>query len=98
MLCYLFVLPCSEPWCMQILGAEAQSRVPAEYIVQQPTSANPPTLFLALAQMADEVAAAASDASASKAVQDQEQFLKAGKPLHPLLWHLEDYHGSRYGS
>ena len=66
---------------MQILGAEARSRVPEEYIVQQPTSANPPTLFLVLAQMADQIAAAASDASASKALQDQEQFLKAGEPL-----------------
>ena len=66
---------------MQILGAEARSRVPEEYIVQQPTSANPPTLFLVLAQMADQIAAAASDASPSKALQDQEQFLKAGEPL-----------------
>lgn len=70
---------------MQILGAEARSRVPEEYIVQQPTSANPPTLFLALAQMADQIAAAASDASASKALQDQEQFLKAGTPLYMCL-------------
>ena len=70
---------------MQILGAEARSRVPEEYIVQQPTSANPPTLFLVLAQMADQVAAAASDASASKALQDQEQFLKAGEPLPTSL-------------
>lgn len=53
--------------------------MPEEYIVQQPTSANPPTLFLALAQMADQVAAAASDAQASQVLQEQEQFLKAGK-------------------
>lgn len=65
---------------LQILGAEARSRVPEEYIVQQLTSANPPTLFLALAQMADQIAAAASDPSASRALQDQEQFLTAGKP------------------
>lgn len=65
----------------QILGAEARSRVPEEYIVQQPSSANPPTLFLVLAQMADQIAAAAAnpDASAAQALQDQEQFLKAGK-------------------
>ena len=66
---------------MQILGTEARSRVPEEFIVQQPDSANPPTLFLALAQMADQIAAAASNPSASKALHYQEQFLKAGR-LH----------------
>lgn len=54
--------------------------MPEEFIAQQPTSANPPTLFLALAQMADQIAAAASNDSASKALQDQEQFLNAGRP------------------
>lgn len=73
---------------MQILGAEARSRVPEEFIGQQPTSANPPTLFLALAQMADQIAAAASDPSASQDLQEQEQFLKAGKPLHTSQHHL----------
>ena len=64
---------------LQILGAEARSRVPEEYVVQQPTSANPPTLFLVLAQMADQIAAAASDASLSSAMQEQQHFLKAGE-------------------
>ncbi|KAK4597669.1 hypothetical protein RGQ29_015261 [Quercus rubra] len=32
----------------QILGAEAQSKVPEEFIPQHPTNGNPPTLFLAL--------------------------------------------------
>ncbi|KAK7359395.1 hypothetical protein VNO77_01353 [Canavalia gladiata] len=32
----------------QILGAEALSRVPEEYVPQHPTNGNPPTLFLAL--------------------------------------------------
>ncbi|XP_075658252.1 mannosyl-oligosaccharide glucosidase GCS1-like isoform X2 [Castanea sativa] len=32
----------------QILGAEARSKVPEEFIPQHPTNGNPPTLFLAL--------------------------------------------------
>ncbi|KEH20572.1 mannosyl-oligosaccharide glucosidase [Medicago truncatula] len=32
----------------QILGAEALSRIPEEYVPQHPTNGNPPTLFLAL--------------------------------------------------
>ncbi|XP_069833166.1 mannosyl-oligosaccharide glucosidase [Dendropsophus ebraccatus] len=35
----------------QILGPEAQSKVPAEFIVQWDENANPPTLFLALRQL-----------------------------------------------
>lgn len=69
---------------MQILGAEARSRVPEEYIVQDPSSANPPTLFLPLAQMANQIAAAASDPPASQALHDQKQFLLAGKLQHKL--------------
>lgn len=63
----------------QILGAEARSRVPAEYIQQQPTSANPPTLFLVLAQMANEIATASADDAASGRMHDQQLFLKAGE-------------------
>lgn len=37
----------------QILGAEARARVPAEFVVQHPTHANPPSLVLPLAAMAD---------------------------------------------
>lgn len=36
----------------QILGEEARSRVPAEFIPQSPQAANPPTLFLPLLQAA----------------------------------------------
>ncbi|PIN15118.1 Glucosidase I [Handroanthus impetiginosus] len=32
----------------QILGAEALSKVPSEFVVQHPTNGNPPTLFLVL--------------------------------------------------
>ncbi|KAI8471096.1 MAG: glycoside hydrolase [Monoraphidium minutum] len=36
----------------QILGAEARARVPAEFVVQHPTHANPPSLLLPLVEMA----------------------------------------------
>lgn len=61
---------------MQILGEEARSRVPADFLVQSPDVANPPTLFLPLADMAQRVAR-----SSSKPDQDVEEelaFLKAG--------------------
>ncbi|EPS72149.1 hypothetical protein M569_02604, partial [Genlisea aurea] len=35
----------------QILGAEALSKVPAEFVLQHPTNGNPPTLFLALREL-----------------------------------------------
>ncbi|KAL5175253.1 Mannosyl-oligosaccharide glucosidase GCS1 [Glycine soja] len=37
----------------QILGAEALSRVPEEFVPQHPTNGNPPTLFLALNDIID---------------------------------------------
>lgn len=36
----------------QILGPEAQSRVPQEFLTQHPGVANPPTLFLPLMKLA----------------------------------------------
>ena len=67
---------------VQILGPEARSRVPAEYVEQDPSSANPPTLFLVLAQMADQIATQSSssdsDAKTAGAFDHQEQFLRAG--------------------
>jgi mannosyl-oligosaccharide glucosidase len=38
----------------QILGEEARSRVPDEFVPQHPSAANPPTLFLVLSRMATE--------------------------------------------
>ncbi|KAG8365914.1 hypothetical protein BUALT_Bualt17G0021500 [Buddleja alternifolia] len=35
----------------QILGAEALSKVPSEFVVQHPTNGNPPTLFLVLREL-----------------------------------------------
>jgi len=42
----------------QILGAEAEARVPAEFVAQDPAVANPPTLLLPLSAMARGVAEA----------------------------------------
>ena len=42
----------------QILGAEARSKVPAEFQVQYPQFANPPTLFLTLEDFLDKIEAA----------------------------------------
>ena len=38
----------------QILGEEARSRVPEEFIAQYPNAANPPTLFLVLSDMVED--------------------------------------------
>jgi hypothetical protein len=36
----------------QILGEEARQRVPPEFVVQDPAHANPPSLFLPIAELA----------------------------------------------
>jgi mannosyl-oligosaccharide glucosidase len=45
----------------QILGKEARARVPAEFLVQHPSHANPPSLFLPLLAHAQSVEGAPSD-------------------------------------
>jgi mannosyl-oligosaccharide glucosidase len=42
----------------QILSEEARARVPSEFIAQSPDAANPPALFLPLAEMAERVVVA----------------------------------------
>ena len=44
----------------QILGDEARSRVPGEYVEQLPHAANPPTLFLPIMKLAQSLASNAS--------------------------------------
>lgn len=61
---------------MQILGEEARSRVPADFLVQSPDVANPPTLFLPLTDMAQRVAR--SSGKPDQDVEEELAFLKAG--------------------
>ena len=61
---------------MQILGEEARSRVPAGFLVQNPDVANPPTLFLPLADMAQRVAKSGVESDAD--LQEELTFLRAG--------------------
>lgn len=48
----------------QILGDEARSKVPGEFMVQRNENANPPTLFLALQELVEQLAAQPDDPSA----------------------------------
>ena len=61
---------------MQILGEEARARVPADFLVQSPDVANPPTLFLSLADMAQRVASTSTQRESER--QEELAFLKAG--------------------
>jgi mannosyl-oligosaccharide glucosidase len=61
----------------QILGEEARARVPADFIVQSPDVANPPTLFLPLADMARRVACSGGSEMKNAGREDLE-FLTAG--------------------
>ena len=59
---------------MQILGERARARVPADFVTQSLEAANPPTLFLVLADMARGLPSADKDTAAADL-----QFLQAGK-------------------
>ncbi len=59
----------------------ASHRVPAEFMVQNPDAANPPTLFLVLADMAREVAAAAASGNWTQDSREDAEFLQAGGGL-----------------
>ncbi|KAK7319058.1 hypothetical protein RJT34_03770 [Clitoria ternatea] len=88
----------------QILGAEARSRVPEEYVPQHPTDGNPPTLFLALS---DIINALKNNELTAKDKTDIYQFLErafvrleawfqwfnttqSGKQMSSYYWHGRD--------
>ena len=64
---------------MQVLGERARARVPAAFLTQSLDAANPPTLFLVLADMARALPGADKPTAEADL-----QFLQAGELLHPL--------------
>ncbi|GLC49260.1 hypothetical protein PLESTB_000199900 [Pleodorina starrii] len=56
----------------QILGEEARTRVPAEFVVQNPSHANPPSLFLPIAKMASQLVAAAAATADTRGADGEE--------------------------
>lgn len=60
----------------QILGAEAEARVPAPFVVQRTTTANPPTLLLPLASLARRAFRPSSEGGDA----DTATFLRAALP------------------
>ena len=65
----------------QILGEESRARVPAQFIPQSPDAANPPALFLTLADMAQQWVDDDDDVQNNSDVQNEDvQFLQAAWP------------------
>jgi mannosyl-oligosaccharide glucosidase len=78
----------------QILGAEARSKVPAEFQVQYPHYANPPTLFMVLTAFLDKLDAISADTTSERVLkeksysmqlQNREAALEYLRSLYPLL-------------
>jgi len=94
----------SEGWIPreQIRGPEAQSRVPSEFIIQRPTAANPPTLFLPILRMARAVAtsSATGDGKLNATMQAQKDFLVSAFPRLEkwFLWFNTTQQGGLPGS
>jgi Glycosyl hydrolase family 63 C-terminal domain len=60
--------------------------VPSEFVAQRPNTANPPTLFLALADLARQVAASRPITYHEAAQLDEElRFLSTGWASHPAF-------------
>jgi mannosyl-oligosaccharide glucosidase len=69
----------------QILGAEARSKVPAEFTIQYPHYANPPTLFMALEAFMDKVNSNKSNDAETLDNQDVTASLRSATVRHPEL-------------
>ncbi|KKK17152.1 mannosyl-oligosaccharide glucosidase [Aspergillus ochraceoroseus] len=70
----------------QILGAEARSKVPAEFTVQYPHYANPPTLFLVVEAFVDKLDAQKKNSSIGIfAEDDNTESLRSAFLKHPEL-------------
>jgi mannosyl-oligosaccharide glucosidase len=79
----------------QILGAEARSKVPAEFQVQYPHFANPPTLFFVLSEFLDKLESKHSGSSKNQkplipqdyaeSLADKDVAMKYLRDLYPLL-------------
>jgi mannosyl-oligosaccharide glucosidase len=69
-------LPCRE----QILGSEAASRVPPEFIVQDPSAANPPSLLLVLLKMARSLSRSEGGAEGEREAELVRAFLERAWP------------------
>ena len=81
----------------QILGAEARSRVPDEFVIQRTTNANPPALFLPLQKMAEEIAGLSEE---QRRADPTAHFLEAAFPRLELWldWYLKSQRGPVPGS
>jgi mannosyl-oligosaccharide glucosidase len=69
----------------QILGKEARARVPSEFLVQHPSHANPPSLYLPL--LAHAATAAASGGGSGEEAQRAQAFLKRAWPRLEAWYH-----------
>ncbi|EPS28596.1 putative alpha-glucosidase [Penicillium oxalicum 114-2] len=69
----------------QILGHEARSKVPAEFTVQYPHYANPPTLFMALEDFMDRARTNQSAQAESAGSQDPAESLRSATLRNPDL-------------
>ena len=80
----------------QILGEEARSRVPSEFVAQSPSAANPPTLFLVLSDIAARIDARLP----YDGLQEDLEFLRAAWPrLHAWFsWYNTTQAGELPGS
>lgn len=74
----------------QILGKEARARVPAEFLVQHPSHANPPSLYLPLLAHAAAASSGAGAGSAGSVTEEAERaqaFLKRAWPRLEAWYH-----------